>query len=245
MTIWIRNIEIDKGMPKICIPFMPETFHDIEKEWNTIKDYDFDILEWRMDSYKENHIEAIQKIRKLVDKPLLSTLRTSFEGGQMDVTFTQYLTINKDVMDSGCTDLIDVEAFLDEDTIKKLVDYAHSRNIYVIGSNHDFNKTPDYDEIINRFHSMKEKQVDFVKAAYMPTCKEDVLNVLLATYDFKRKNDMPIISMAMSDKGMISRVIGELTGSCITFGCIGKASAPGQIECNDLKAMLRIVHDSM
>ena len=35
---------------------------------------------------------------------------------------------------------------------------------------------------------------------------------------------------------------GESFGSAMTFGCIGKASAPGQIEADRLKEILQMLH---
>ena len=38
----------------------------------------------------------------------------------------------------------------------------------------------------------------------------------------------------MGDLGFITRVIGGMFGSCITFGVAKKSSAPGQIDANKL-----------
>ena len=46
----------------------------------------------------------------------------------------------------------------------------------------------------------------------------------------------------MGKKGMISRMSGEVFGSCLTFAAGIKASAPGQIEAKDLKSSLEIIH---
>ena len=47
--------------------------------------------------------------------------------------------------------------------------------------------------------------------------------------------DRPIITMSMASNGMISRLSGEVFGSCLTFGAVGKASAPGQNGCACIK----------
>ena len=250
MSIVVKNLEFGKGIPKICIPFMPVSLETIEKEWEMIKDLDFDIIEWRMDYFKEiknkeaRH-KAIQTIHNMIDKPLLSTFRTSLEGGEMDVSIDEYIMINKDIVESGYTDIIDVEAFMNEKVVHELVLYAHKHHVFVIGSNHDFTITPSYEEIMKRLSIMKDKQVDIVKIAYMPKNNKDVVSILEATADFKHQYDIPIVSMAMGKEGMISRVSGEIFGSCMTFGCASNASAPGQIHVSELKSLLEIVHKSM
>ena len=45
--------------------------------------------------------------------------------------------------------------------------------------------------------------------------------------------------MAMGDLGKVTRISGEVFGSCLTFGTVGDASAPGQIESTNLKGILK------
>ena len=52
-------------------------------------------------------------------------------------------------------------------------------------------------------------------------------------------SDTPVITMSMSPTGVISRICGQLVGSCVTFGTAGKASAPGQIPANLLSTFLQ------
>ena len=54
----------------------------------------------------------------------------------------------------------------------------------------------------------------------------------------------PIITMSMGKLGLISRLCGEVFGSALTFGCAGQASAPGQIDAKELKAVLEITHNN-
>lgn len=46
---------------------------------------------------------------------------------------------------------------------------------------------------------------------------------------------IPVVTMSMGEDGKISRLVGEISGSTITFGTVGKASAPGQVESGELK----------
>ena len=57
--------------------------------------------------------------------------------------------------------------------------------------------------------------------------------------------DRPIITMSMAGTGLISRLCGEVFGSALTFGAVGKASAPGQIGAEKLHQALQIVHDAL
>ena len=130
--------------------------------------------------------------------------------------------------------------------IKNILKTVHEHGVYVILSNHDFQKTPEKDEIIRRLRSMQELGGDVCKIAVMPNSRMDVLTLMEATLEMKEKwADRPLITMSMSGEGSISRLAGEFFGSALTFGTVGKASAPGQIPAPELKEGLKLIHRSM
>ena len=138
--------------------------------------------------------------------------------------------------------MIDVEVFMN-DNVAKLVTDLKTKNIIVVGSNHDFVKTPSKEEIIKRLRYMQDIGADIPKIAVMPQSREDVLTLLSATQEMVAKHaDRPIVTMSMAGVGAISRVAGEIFGSAITFGAMKKASAPGQINVEELRQMLEVLH---
>ncbi|NBK98286.1 MAG: type I 3-dehydroquinate dehydratase [Erysipelotrichia bacterium] len=250
-TVSVKNVVLGEGMPKICIAIMGKTLDDLEKEINDLAGLDYDVIEWRMDYFDaimdfEKAIEAAKLVyTMLADTPVLATFRTAKEGGEKAIEKTAYVALNKAIIASGKCDLIDVECFIGESEVKEIVDFAHAHHVFVVMSNHDFDKTPSYDEIISRLQLMQERNADICKIAFMPTCKRDVLTLLQATLDMSEKYaDRPIITMSMASDGVISRLAGEVFGSCLTFGAVKLASAPGQINVKELKTVLTILHKS-
>ena len=95
---------------------------------------------------------------------------------------------------------------------------------------------------------MKEQELgaDIPKIAVMPQCKKDVHTLLEATREMAEEHAArPIITMSMASTGLISRLCGEVFGSALTFGAVGKASAPGQNGAEKLHQALQIVHDAL
>ena len=89
---------------------------------------------------------------------------------------------------------------------------------------------------------MQELGADIVKYAVMPTRERDVLTLLDATLTMKEEHPKtPVITMSMGRLGAISRISGELFGSCLTFATAGNASAPGQLPAAVVKEMLEEV----
>ena len=248
----IRGTAIGEGIPKICVPIVEKTRAEIIKAAEEIKTLPADLVEWRADWFEqvfeaEVVFDVLQELRRILGElPLLFTFRTKKEGGEKEIDEKYYRTLNQLVVESGLADLIDVEVFIGDDIVNDLVRTAHENGVKVIGSNHDFEKTPEKDEIIRRLCRMQEMEVDLPKIAVMPREKEDVLTLLAATEEMNRKYaDRPIITMSMAGDGVISRLCGEVFGSALTFGAAGQASAPGQIGVKELRQILTVLHESV
>ena len=115
----------------------------------------------------------------------------------------------------------------------------------VVASNHDFDKTPAQDDIVSRLKKMQALDADILKIAVMPRNKKDVLTLLAATEEMFSCTDRPVITMSMAGTGVISRLSGEVFGSALTFGAAKKASAPGQMNVQDLKTVLTLLHNAL
>ena len=102
-------------------------------------------------------------------------------------------------------------------------------------SNHDFEKVPTKDVIEFRLSKMAELGADVPKLACMPQNAEDVLTLLSATTSAIHNINKPLITMAMGDLGKVTRIAGQVFGSSLSFGAVGKTSAPGQLSIEDLR----------
>lgn len=59
-----------------------------------------------------------------------------------------YVELNRRMSGAGYIDMVDVEMFSGDDTVSALVRCAHACQVKVVGSNHDFQKTPAKEEIV-------------------------------------------------------------------------------------------------
>ena len=172
--------------------------------------------------------------------PLLFTLRTNLEMGEIEIDTGDYLAINRAVIESGLADMIDVELSRGDAIMESLVEFAHRADIRVIGSRHDMTATPDKAAIVDSLCKMQKLGADVAKFAVTPQSERDVLALLDATLTMREKhNDTPVITMSMGRMGVVSRICGSTFGSSVTFGTAGKASAPGQLPANLLSIFLK------
>lgn len=241
-TVKVRNMVLGEGLPKIAVPNVGTSEEEILASSKEIAAAKPDIMEWRIDYYEagikdnEKLIATAKKIRETVGElPVLVTFRTKNEGGVLELGEDEYLDLVQTVIVNRLGDAVDVELFHDEKRVKEIVAQAHNYNVVVIMSNHDFEKVPAKDVIEFRLKKMAELGADVPKLACMPRSADDVLTLLSATNDVHKELANPIITMAMADLGKVSRVAGQVFGSCLSFGAVGKVSAPGQLSIEDLR----------
>ena len=240
----IRGLQIGKGIPKICVPIVEKNEKNIIEAAKKILNSPADLVEWRADWFEdifnyEKTVKVLKLLREVLgDIPLLFTLRTMKEGGEKEVDAMTYLEINQRIVDTGYADLIDVEVLSYETIAREIIDYAHAASVRIIASYHNFKETPCKEVMSAKLKVMREYNPDILKIAVMPNSQEDVLALLSLNSD-----NCPLVKIAMSKLGVISRIAGEPFGSAITFGTIQKASAPGQISVVELKKVLETMHE--
>ena len=247
-VVTVKGVTLGEGRPKICIPLVGNNCVALKQEIEAVRKLDADLVEWRGDCFlgimeDDLRSEAMKMICSALPKtPVLFTFRTIHEGGSMDVSWQEYLELNKKVVQSKMVDLIDVESRGDEDVVKSLISYAKDEGVFVIASNHDFRRTPSLQEMERRLLEQQALGADIAKIAVMPESKQDVLTLLQVTERMSKASSIPIITMSMAADGLISRLVGEVFGSCLTFGSAVEASAPGQIPADELRIVLDIIH---
>lgn len=248
----VRGVRIGEGIPKICVPIVGTTRDEILAAAKSFESVKKDVVEWRADWFNgvfdfAQVEDVMTELRQVLgNTPILFTFRTANEGGEKAIEPAAYAELNKRAAATGLIDLVDVEAFTGDEVVRDIIESAHESGVVVVASNHDFEKTPEKDEIVRRLKKMQELGADIPKIAVMPQSRKDVLTLLSATEEMASKYaDRPIITMSMSATGLISRLCGECFGSALTFGAVGKASAPGQMNASDLSEILNLIHTSL
>ena len=203
------------------------------------------MAEWRIDWFERvddlaELSETSRLIREILAwKPLLITFRTKEEGGAKSIEKEVYEALLMKICERQLADMIDIEVMKGDELVKRIVVKAKEEGIFTVGSNHNFHETPSREVIIGRLCKMQDLDLDITKIAVMPEKERDVLTLLDATLSMKEiYADRPFITMSMKKMGLISRMTGELFGSCLTFGTAGAASAPGQIDAGELSSVL-------
>lgn len=244
----VKNLNIAALPVKTIVPITAQTAEQAIAQAQVIANNpNADIAEFRIDllafsTDTKKVIRLGQQLNQILkDKPLIATIRTHNEGGKMTVSDQDYEKIYREYLKVPFMQLLDIEMFRDANRVAQLTKLAHAQNVLVIMSNHDFDKTPAQQEIENRLLQQDQMGADILKIAVMPQSKQDVLTLMNATLAVSQKSQKPLLTMSMGQLGTISRVATANIGGNLSFGMIGEASAPGQIDVTQLKQLLKTV----
>lgn len=247
----IKHHKIGMERPLVCVSVTEARQDEIVKKAEKLAGLNVDIMEWRIDWYEA--FDSQEKVRELAkklsrissDMILLCTFRSKPQGGQREITREEYTALALAMAEDGYADIIDVEVceLLEP---AKLILQLQERNSCVLASDHDFSGTPQMDIMTEKLLYMKYLGADIAKLAVMPRKKKDVLALLEASIEVSEQYPQyPWVTMAMGEMGLISRIGGIFSGSCITFGADGKTSAPGQMPFQNLTVILEKIQDSV
>lgn len=247
----IKGVTIGGGRPVICVPVVERTAQGIIEKIRELTEKKVQMIEWRVDCFADaDDPEAVRRVLDAVkdfvrETVFLFTFRTKKQGGNMQPEEKKILYLNEIAAKSGCVDLIDLE-FFEATRPEREIRRFQRMGARIIASHHDFDGTPD-DRILHMLmDQMQQGGADVAKLAVMPRSADDVLRLLKLTNDTKEKfPTLPVVTMSMGGLGVISRLSGEVFGSCITFGADGEVSAPGQMQMETLAKILDALHASM
>lgn len=241
----VRQLTIGEGKPKICVPVVETTTEKIIQQIQELQNCD--LIELRIDFYENIHDlkqvhELLLQVRQQTNLPLLLTYRSLKEGGHIQLSDQEYLSLVQTACQSGCIDIVDIELKSGNMLVYQLVEIAHQNHVKVLMSYHDFEKTPAVMEMKERLEKMEIMGADICKIAVMPFSYKDVIQLLNTTMEMSQRLTRPLVTMSMGKIGKITRIVGELVGSSITFASVGQSSAPGQLTLEDMQTLLEVIH---
>ena len=214
---------------------------------------DADLVEWRADYLTDDLADcldgeaggdaqqvivaqAVHLRRTVAPKPLLFTWRTAAEGGQTGpVADENYEALTKAVIEHQAADLVDVQ--MRHPAAPALIAAAWRAGVPAVGSWHDMAGTPSQAEIVTALAAAEAAGASIAKVAVTPHNPADVATLLAATAEQSAAAGIPLITMAMGELGLVSRIFGHTFGSQATFAALKeKETCLGQPALSNLRA---------
>lgn len=223
---------------KIVVPIMPRNIEEVEAI-DAERLSDADLIEWRADYLpKDEILKVAPAVFEVCNgKEVIFTIRTTREGGYLDLDDQEYVDLIKEVAAIYQPDYIDFEYYSYKSVFEQMLDFPN-----LVLSYHNFSETPsNYLEIMSELTSLSPA---VVKMAVMANSEQDVLDVMNYTRGFKTLNaGQEFATISMGALGKLSRISGFVTGSSWTFASLDEASAPGQISLTNTRKFLDILEN--
>jgi 3-dehydroquinate dehydratase-1 len=243
-----RGKKRDGDTPLICTPLVGKTRERVLAEAASVVAKKPDVIEWRVDFFEAIGdtaavLDTARALRAMVGAlPLIFTRRSIREGGEpIPIDEERVVALYDAVGASRLVDFIDFEMSSDPQHVRRVRDSTRSHETKLILSYHNFGYTPGHEFLVQRFLEGERLGADVAKVAVMPRDRRDVLTLLAATAEADDKARIPLISMSMGPLGAVTRMIGGLFGSGLSFAVGEAASAPGQIPIGDLVTVFDII----
>jgi len=135
---------------------------------------------------------------------------------------------------SGAT-YVDIEYEAPAEYKNDLIDFAHNHQCDVIISYHNYDRTPELDELEKIVHDCYKQGADLAKIATHVNMNRDNSKIL-SLY----KAPGRLVAIGMGDLGRISRIVAPFLGAEFTYASLNDnvATAPGQISYEKLNQFI-------
>jgi 3-dehydroquinate dehydratase-1 len=193
-----------------------------------------DAIELRADLFDDPRpgdlVAALGRLRR-ARRPIILTVRAGAEGGTPwpdDRRAALYAAGIPHV------DALDVE-IASRDLAVEVTARARTAGRLVILSAHDVHATPPRDALLGLVERARALGADLPKLATHAAAVEDLRTLLDVTL---ASRDDGIVTLGMGPFGPLSRIVLPAAGSVLTYGAVGRPTAPGQIPAAELTQWL-------
>ena len=249
-----QGTQLGGETPLICTPLVGRTRERVLAEAATVVAKKPDVIEWRVDYFEAIGdttavLDTAKALRAAVgDTPIIFTRRSIKEGRRADRARRRGVVRLYDAVGaSGLVDFLDFEMGNEPRArAPRASTSARKHGVRVILSYHNFAYTPGAGfprPALSRSRATgcrcREGRGDAARRGW--TCS----TLLAATAHADAKARIPLISMSMGPLGAVTRMIGGVFGSSLSFAVGAASSAPGQIPIADLAVVYDVIRRSL
>ncbi len=218
--------------PTVCAVLSGEVR---DGELTKLREHEIRLTELRVDYLRNSGVETPKRLISRVRRQGLSvilTIRSHREGGKRFIPERRRLELFRAL--APFADAVDVE--LKSSICRPVIRVAQKLRKKAIVSFHDFQKTPSRSYLDGCLKKAKRLGADIFKVAAMAKRKEHVVRLMDFVVDHRGQY---VIGISMGKVGAVSRVAFPFLGSLLTYGFLGKQSAPGQASVFELAKAIR------
>jgi len=197
-------------------------------------------LELRVDKLKTN--EEVKEVLQKITKPALLVCRPKNLGGYFEGSEEERIERLLFGLENGAQ-AVDIEYTTEPNLRQKVIDAAKEKGIPLVLCYENFEKTPTKEDVLNILKDEEALGADIAKCAVMANNFEDLVTVLSTISEAKKTLTIPFVLISMGVHGSISRVLGPLMGTSMTYCCTTpeKDAGPGQLSIEEIVNIINIL----
>lgn len=185
-----------------------------------------DIVELRADLFSSTDPAYVrEEFQRYEGIPVLATIRSKAEGGEWKAPEEERAALYKAVL--PYCGAIDIE-LSSEEILEEVMHGARHAGRLIIGSYHNFDKTPEIVELEAIHRHAGKIGADIVKVATYCRNRLDLHTLAGFALDHASKD---VIVIGMGAEAKLSRIFFPALGSLMTYTFLGEPTAPGQLNC--------------
>jgi 3-dehydroquinate dehydratase/shikimate dehydrogenase len=239
-------------MDRICVAIPVKKIEQGREDAQKAVEQGAQMIEFRVDycpKIQKWEISHFQRLTQGFSCPIIVTMRRSSEGGQSNIEEeARYKIIEK--MFYIHPQFIDIEIATELSFKQRCAELAAQFQVRLIYSYHDFKNTPNVEGIKELFSKLLSKcpsaentstnpeKQHLIKLIFYANSIEDNLSPLFLC-QFAASKNIPIISFAMGEFGIISRIFALKYGSYLSFASLRDTTAPGQVPMDDFNNLMQ------
>lgn len=190
-------------------------------------------LELRIDTLEQVTLKDLIAIKQRVKARAIFTCRKKEEGGQFAGSEKERAEILQWAI--GRFPFVDIEL-----ATVRMFDFSCDEETKIILSYHNITETPSYWDLQKVIFEMNKYRPDILKIATMVQKEYEVTKIYRLLTN--KPHDEERIVVGMGEKGRMTRIIGPLLGSYLTYASTEWGdSAPGQIDIGEMEKIYKII----
>ncbi|MEW6875200.1 type I 3-dehydroquinate dehydratase [Trueperella pyogenes] len=237
--------------PAIIVPVVGTTPQVVIDEAIACEKAGADVVEFRLDFLLAAHPgmdvaavgrELLRELFSSISVPILLTVRTMAQGGEVDLTPFRYRVLLATLLDVLMQEefpaqRVGIDLEFTSEATPDLAARAVELGYTPVVSHHEWAETPDCEVMYVMLEDMLAVPNAVPKLAVMASNDDDTASLLNVTKQVAADCGRKIITIAMGQAGVRSRLEGWKYGSVATFATVGSPTAPGQPAIEDLLAV--------
>ncbi|RRK09415.1 type I 3-dehydroquinate dehydratase [Lactiplantibacillus garii] len=240
-TVTIGTVTLSAGMPKIGVVLTGADRQTLLGQAAQVLTSTAQVVVWRLSAYQEldNRAELINTASQL--QQVLGTIPViaDFQTDQAAVTPAEYYQTCLTLVNNRAVAAIDIDF-----TLVNQIDYVtlakqmRANGVRLLLSR-TLSVTTSESELVATYAAMAAAGADIARMTIDGQDARAVLKLMTATATARQQLEIPLIATVTGALGRFNSVCGQLTGSVLAFGRVGRVGEPEQLPVNQLKQALQ------